>query len=174
MVRDGHRGFTLLEMLVVLLIIAILACLVFPAINAMQRAAARNNTATRAQVLVNAIKEYKNDYKDFPGQTQGAGDRTYDEVTYRHAVILNAMTNNPRRRVYSEYAENLTTNCFLDAWNRPFVIAIDENNDGMASFNGSLAGTGLTFTNSVRETVAIMSWGWDPSNSATWLYSWVK
>lgn len=167
-----------MELLVVLLIIALLSCLIFPAINAMRRAANRSLTATRAQVMVSAIKAYKADYPSFPGQTQGATDWTYDNsvANRRHSIILNALTNNPRKKSYSELGENLTTNCYLDAWDRPYVIAIDESNDGILNINnGALAGTTLAFTsNNIQETVAIMSWGSDPSNSATWLYSWIR
>jgi len=173
-----QKGFSLLELLVVLLIIALLSCLIFPAINAMRRTANRSLTATRAQVIVSAIKAYKADYPTYPGQTQGAVDWTYDNsvANRRHSIILNDLTNNPRKKSYSELSENLTTNCYLDAWDRPYVIAMDENNDGFLTIsNGSLAGTTLTFTSSnIQETVAIMSWGWDPSNSATWLYSWIR
>lgn len=170
-----QRGFTLIEMLVALLIIGLLACLLFPAISAMQRAAARNLTATRAQVLVNAIKAYKGDYPTWPGQTQGATDWTYDNsvANRNHSIILGALTNNARRKVYSEVAENTATNCYLDAWNRPYVIAIDENNDGSLNISGTYAG--LTFTTSnLQETVALMSWGANPSNSTGWLYSWIR
>ncbi|MEI6972300.1 MAG: type II secretion system protein [bacterium] len=172
--RPGHSGFTMIELLAVLLIIAVLACLAFPGIYAMMRASARNHTATRAQVLVNAIKAYRADYPVWPGQTQGDTDRTYDNSSDRqHSIVLDALTNNPRRKVYSEVAENITTNCYLDAWQRPYAIAIDENGDGVVNISATNNGATFSATN-IGETVVIMSWGSDPSNSATRLYSWIR
>ena len=168
-----NKGFTLLELLVVLVVIAILATMSFAGIRALHRMAQRTSTAGRAQVLVNAIKAYKTDYPNYPGQVQGASDRTYDDTTYKHAVFLTALTNNPRRKVYSEVAENITTNSYLDYWGRPYVIAIDENGDGVVDINATFGSLSFT-SNGIRETVAVMSWGFFPSNSAERLCSWIR
>ena len=173
MVSQRHsNGFTLIEMLVVLVIIAGLACLTFPAIRAMMKAAKRSSSAASAQVMVNAIKAYKMDYPTWPGQSQGALDRAYDNSTYSHAIILSALTNNPRGRVYSEVAENITTNAYLDAFDRPFVIVIDENNDGVLNITGTFFG--MSFSTNIKETVAIISGGSNPSNQAEWACSWMR
>jgi prepilin-type N-terminal cleavage/methylation domain-containing protein len=168
-----HEGFTLIELLIVVMVIMILTGLLLPAISAIRRAAERAKTAARAQVMVNAIKVYRTSYPTYPGQIQGAVDCTYDDsVGQKHSVIIDALTNNPRRIIFNEVVENLTTNSYLDSWNRPYVIAIDEDGDGIVNMSSTLYVP--NFSTSIQETVAIMSWGPDPSNSTGRLYSWIR
>ena len=169
-------GFTLLELLVVIVIIAILACLLFPGIAAVRRAADRSQAASRAQVMVNALKVYRSHHTDWPGQVQGSIDWVYDDSdsSHSHSLLINALTNNSRQIYFSELVENLTSNRFLDSWGRPFIIAIDENNDGAIS-NISVTLGGTTYsTNLVKDQVAIISWGLDPSNTTRRLCSWLR
>ncbi|MEI6217336.1 MAG: type II secretion system protein [bacterium] len=169
-----HEGFTLLELLTVVMVIMILTGLLLPAISAIRRAADRAKAAARAQVMVNAIKLYRTSYPTYPAQIQGATNWTYDDGSagHKHSAIIDALTNNPRRIVFNEVIENLTTNSYLDSWNRPYVIAIDEDGDGTLNISSTLYVP--NFTTNIQETVAIMSWGPDPSNSTGRLYSWIR
>lgn len=169
-----YNGFSMLELLVVILVISILVGLLLPALSAVRRAAERAQTAARAQVMVNAIKVYRTSYPAYPGQIQGTNNWTYDDSAgHKHSAIITALTNNPRQIVFSEVVENITTSSYLDSWNRPYVIVIDEDSDGILNISCTL-GT-ASFSTNIRETVAIMSWGPDPTNNPSGrLYSWVR
>src|SRR5688572_27705256 len=66
MSRTPKHGFTLVEMLVVISIIAILAALLIPAINMAIRAARNAAIGVEINQLATAIESYKQDKGDYP------------------------------------------------------------------------------------------------------------
>ncbi len=70
-IRANTRGFTLIELMVVLAIIGMLAALIVP--NVLDRAADARVTAARTDIanLVQALKLYKLDNQRYPSAAQG-------------------------------------------------------------------------------------------------------
>lgn len=70
-IRSRQRGFTLVEMLVVLGIIAILVGLLLPAVMSAMGAARRSQMAMEISQLDQAINAYKNKFGDYPPSLRG-------------------------------------------------------------------------------------------------------
>ena len=155
------RGFTLIELLVVILIIAVLLAMLFPAITALRRAALTRKATTQAQAIANAVKQYYVAYNIWPAQTQGASDTIYDGAN--QASVIAALTNNPRGVLFLEIAsDSIMNGCYMDPWLHPYVIAMDENDNGHADMNSGKYSPSMTM--SASGTVAVASWGRDPDD----------
>ncbi|HEX8234939.1 MAG TPA: type II secretion system protein [Abditibacteriaceae bacterium] len=63
---SSRRGFTLIEVLIVLVIISILMALLFPAFQTAQERGRQANCASNLQQIYMAVNQYKNDEREFP------------------------------------------------------------------------------------------------------------
>jgi prepilin-type N-terminal cleavage/methylation domain-containing protein/prepilin-type processing-associated H-X9-DG protein len=73
--RKPQKGFTLVEVLVVIAVIGILLALLLPAINASREAVRRTQCATNLRQLGIAMHQYQEVYRRFPGFVNSTGGK---------------------------------------------------------------------------------------------------
>ncbi|MCY7305234.1 MAG: type II secretion system major pseudopilin GspG [Rhodoferax sp.] len=102
--QNRRRGFTLIELMVVLVIIGVLAALIVP--NVLDRADDARATAARTDVnnLVQALKLYKLDNQRYPTAEQGL------------AALVSKPTVGPIPQNWKAYLDKLPN----DPWSNPY------------------------------------------------------
>jgi len=170
------RGFTLVELLVVISIIAVLMGLLFPVVGAVMRSAKKTQAKNDALQIASAIKGYFTEYGRFPIDSN-SGDTTLTndgDLGNLYQVLLasprdddDVQENNPRLIVFldAKDAKNgrggIDENyVFRDPWGEPYQVVIDANYDNEIP---SLPDP-FSLDRPLRDTVAVFSPG-DPDET---------
>lgn len=189
-IASNKKGFTLIEMLTVVAIIAILAGLLFPAISAARRKAQVAQAQTEIKSIESALKTYYTEYGRWPNGNGGGSDYSYGAsggcpnaglMDTLRAIPDNDGTlcgngqsvNNPRGIVFLEIAASslLQTNTssaypsgeYVDPWKHPYQITLDTDYDGACNniANGSANPASKSNSTVPNRTAVVWSWGPD-------------
>lgn len=145
--RRACKGFTLIEMLVVILIISVLVGLLLPAISAARQFAKRTRARTEIKQIEAAWLQYYNDYRRFPGSG-------YTEMSGSVLQLLGGQDvggNNRHRIRYLEFESGETE--MRDPWDGIYQFELDTDQDNQVSPHGY----GVT----LDKSVATWSYGQD-------------
>lgn len=145
------RGFTLVEMLVVVAIIAILAAILIPTVGGARKTALKRKAELECNAIKTAIESFFSDFKYMPweegsGRGQFVGDDKWAEDAESQKDIMAFLRGeNKLGKAYlevssrdskSEASAEDDEGVFYDPWKHPYRIGIDRNLDQQIEYKG--------------------------------------
>lgn len=181
------RGFTLVEILTVIAVIAILAAILIPATSAVQRNVTRSKTRSQFSQWSTAYEVFKADYGYYPALSGGSAEFGLNGQANNNTFIaaLSGRNDNGDRTVaggntrsvryytFSEADFNQDTGLIVDAFDNPNIyVVVDRNLDGLVKSSdfGNLPSGSRP--DSLHGGVFFYSSNSDNNPDWEWVYSW--
>lgn len=147
------KGFTLIEILLAITIIAVIASLAMPAFRAATESSKKAEAAAVISTLKMALTQYRAEYGDWPQAiqsfTNSAGDIIlgFDAGENQWGELYRCLAgNNPRKLMFGEFQQKIFSSStgepfignetnsdnvknLIDPWNRPYKLVLDHNGD---------------------------------------------
>lgn len=176
-------GFTLIELMVVIAILAVLIGMLIPGVGVVMDKAKNATARTGAAVVQTALQRYRTEYNVWPEFAKGSTKTHYTDDEFMEAMAPDPTASKPpkanlKRIAFIETSEGAaTTNSagkleYRDPWGKPFQYLVNETpKDTMklGSFKGDYKGPA-----EIRAKVLVWSAG-DDGDYTTWddnIYSW--
>ncbi|MBQ6470481.1 MAG: prepilin-type N-terminal cleavage/methylation domain-containing protein [Victivallales bacterium] len=152
------KGFTLVELLVVIAVILVLAGLLVPAVNGAIKKAEMAKAKAAITTLYNAIKQYESTYGKLP-IASGVSANALTDAQYQWLIqllqgdssISDYTTYNPKNIRFLEVQGN-SPGVYQDPWDQRLQVAFDHDYNGQidgSSSGASIPGLGSTIYYSV-------------------------
>ena len=135
-------GFTLVEMLVVVAIIAILASILVPSVNSGLKSAKKRRAEVECQSIETAVRQFQSDFRYMPwgayNEKKKMGeDKWAEDAANQKNVMSFLQGSNVLQKAYLEVPDSgKDDGVFYDPWGQPYVIGMDRNGDGQLKWNG--------------------------------------
>lgn len=113
--RRPRRGFTLVELLVVIGVIAILVGIAIPALSGVRRNAQRANTKNLITELGLAIENYQLDFGDYPPSTAKRAGLNSNGKNDGIETLVRCLTTQAKSGPYFEFDDERLENSDVDA-----------------------------------------------------------
>ncbi|MGI8601593.1 MAG: type II secretion system protein [Verrucomicrobiales bacterium] len=173
----SRRGFTLVELLVVITIIAVLAGISIPAYQSILKKMTRMQAETTAKSLVNSISQYYAEYNRFPLPADAPGSEVTalrtDEVLIGALLGTDLMMNPKKIQFLPELKDATETgknglksagdlSTVVDPWGEEYYVIMDSDYNGQIDNPNPASGSPKLY-----QKVLIYSAGPD-KDGATW------
>ena len=137
-----QTGFTLIEMLTVIAILAILAAIMVPVTGSARRIAAKRRAMTEMNSIKVAAMQFYTEhrYMPWPGDPKVGEDKWTSGAD--QSPVMDLLTgNNPLKKTYLQIPTKSQDPgnplLFVDPWGQPYQIGMDRNMDGAVQWEGT-------------------------------------